>query len=161
MDTSHGHHINGTPLVTPRPDGARCGGFGICPVCSTEAAQVQNGIPGYNPDDVEGVKCDCIGPEGCARCRKEAMVTPTETRPEKAKRIVFDYVKPKLEKTDNISFVLEDVYVVQFCYILQNWKALVSTRLTDGMYYEVTYDAQQDQIYLDAYKKWENVLIPS
>lgn len=77
---------------------------------------------------------------------------------EKAMRIVFDYIQPRLEKTD--PDVNVGVYVVWFSKALQNWKALVSTTLPDGMYYEVTYDGDQQRAYLDAYKKFDNVTVP-
>ena len=51
---------------------------------------------------------------------------------------------------------IDDVYVVWFCKTLQNWKALCSTNHSDGMYYEVTYDGDKGNVYLDAYKKWDN-----
>jgi hypothetical protein len=28
------------------------------------------------------------------------------------------------------------------------------------MYYELTYNGDKDELYFDAYKKWENVCIP-
>lgn len=52
-----------------------------------------------------------------------------------------------------------DVYVVQFTYILGNYKALVSTTIPDGMYYEVTYNKMLNQTYIDAYRKVKNVSI--
>ena len=52
---------------------------------------------------------------------------------------------------------IEDVYIVWFCKVLQNWKALAGTHHGDGMYYEVTYDGDKDAAYVDAYKKWQNV----
>lgn len=77
-----------------------------------------------------------------------------------AKDIVFDYVTAHLEKTDtHVAFDEGDVYVVWFSKTLQNWKALVSTTLPDGMYYEVTYDGNLKQAYLDAYKKFDNVTV--
>lgn len=79
----------------------------------------------------------------------------------KARKIVYDYVKEHLDPTDNLLFVLDDVWVVWFCKTLQNWKALLSTSISDGMYYEVTYNGDKDEIYLDAYKKWENRRIPN
>ena len=61
---------------------------------------------------------------------------------------------------DEISAVTaEDVYVVWFCKTLQNWKALLSTDLPDGMYFEVTYNGDKKEAYLDAYKKIRNVKI--
>jgi hypothetical protein len=79
----------------------------------------------------------------------------------KAKKIVFGYVKSHLEKTDtHITFAEDEVYIVWFSKTLQNWKALLSTTLPDGMYYELTYDGDAEQVYLDAYKKFDNVTIP-
>ena len=46
-----------------------------------------------------------------------------------------------------------------FSKTLQNFKALVSTTVSDGMYYEVTYNGDKKELYLDAYKKWENSAI--
>lgn len=73
-----------------------------------------------------------------------------------AREIVLNYVSEHLDKTDNIQITLDDVYIVWFCKVLQNWKALVSTVLPDGMYYEVTYNGDKKEVYLDAYKKFDN-----
>jgi hypothetical protein len=80
---------------------------------------------------------------------------------EQAKFHVFMYIKAHLEKTDtHVKFKSDDVYVVWSCKVLQNWKALVSSALPDGMYYEVTYNGDQHETYIDAYKKFDNVKIP-
>lgn len=73
-----------------------------------------------------------------------------------AKKIVLDYTNEHIDKTDNVQIALDNVFVVWFCKTLQNWKALVSTNLPDGMYYEVTYNGDKKEVYLDAYKKFEN-----
>lgn len=52
-----------------------------------------------------------------------------------------------------------DVYVVWNCKTLQNNKALLSTTLPDGMYFETTYNGDKKEMYLDAYKKEKNVCI--
>lgn len=78
---------------------------------------------------------------------------------DKAIRIVTDYFNSHVEKTDNFKITEKDVFIVWFCKTLQNWKALVSTTVSDGMYYEVTYNGDKQETYLDAYKKWENVKI--
>lgn len=75
------------------------------------------------------------------------------------KKVVQDYFNDNVEKTDNMQITLDDVYVVWFSKTLQNFKALVSTTISDGMYYEVTYNGDKKEIYLDAYKKWENKCI--
>ena len=84
-----------------------------------------------------------------------------ETYLEKAQRLTFDFIKERLEKTDtHITFEVDEVYVVWFSKTLQNWKALLSTTLPDGMYYEVTYNGDMKETYIDAYKKFENVKVP-
>ena len=77
----------------------------------------------------------------------------------KAKRLVVNYYNSRVERTDDFEITEEDVFIVWFCKILQNWKALVSTTVSDGMYYEITYNGDKQETYLDAYKKWENVMI--
>lgn len=77
----------------------------------------------------------------------------------KAKQLIVDYFNQRAEKTDNVKITKDDVYIVWFSKTLQNWKALVSTTISDGMYYEVTYNGDKKETYIDAYKKWENVCI--
>lgn len=76
---------------------------------------------------------------------------------EKAIRLVKEYAIAHLDKSDDI--VDFDTYIVWQCKILQNWKFLLSTSLYDGMYYELTYNGDKKEWYLDAYKKFENVCI--
>ena len=78
---------------------------------------------------------------------------------ERAKQLVVNYFNNRVDKTDNVLIGDDDVYVVWFCKTLQNWKALLSTNVSDGMYYEVTYNGDKKETYLDAYKKWENCCI--
>ncbi len=78
----------------------------------------------------------------------------------RAKQVVVDYFNSRSERTNNFVLTADDVFIVWFCKALQNWKTLVSTTVSDGMYYEVTYNGDKKEIYLDAYKKWENVCIP-
>lgn len=58
--------------------------------------------------------------------------------------------------TDNPNITADNVYIVWYCKTLQNWKALASTTVMDGMYYELTFNGDANELYLDAYKKWQN-----
>lgn len=75
---------------------------------------------------------------------------------ELVKGVVRDYTNEHLDKTDGKQITTEDVFVVWYCKTLQNWKALASTTLLDGMYYELTLNGDREELYLDAYKKFEN-----
>lgn len=73
------------------------------------------------------------------------------------KEKVAEYFNEHKEKTDFTGIIkADDVYVVWYCKTLQNHKALLSTPAPDGMYYELTYNGNRNELYFDAYKKWEN-----
>ena len=72
----------------------------------------------------------------------------------RAIKIVRNYIIEHLDKSDPQPEF--DVFVVWKCKALQNWKFLISSTLFDGMYYELTYNGDKSEWYLDAYKKFEN-----
>ena len=71
--------------------------------------------------------------------------------------IVRDYILGHLDKSDPVPEF--EVYTVWKAKVLQNWKYLLSSTLSDGMYYELTYNGDKDEWYLDAYKKFQNCII--
>jgi len=80
--------------------------------------------------------------------------------PERARALVYDFIKDHLEITDtHVTFSIDEVYTVWFCKTLQNWKGMFSTTLPDGMYYEVTYNGDKGEAYIDAYKKFKNMKV--
>lgn len=89
------------------------------------------------------------------RNKKEGEITMQE----QAKKIVMEYFNSHVDKTDNKQITMNDVYVVWFSKTLQNWKALVSTTVSDGMYYEITHNGNENETYVDVYKKWENYTV--
>jgi hypothetical protein len=108
----------------------------------------------------------CLGPDVCAKCRAEAEKRgwkgyQSEKFPDTARRLVYEYISnvqyPK--SSAGVDLKLDDIYVVFFTYTLGNWKAMVSTRAFDGLYYEVTHNDASSETYLDAYQKINNVVI--
>ena len=75
----------------------------------------------------------------------------------KALEIVRNYITEHLDKSDPA--VEFEVYTVWKAKALQNWKYLISSTLFDGMYYELTYNGDKNEWYLDAYKKFENRVV--
>jgi len=78
---------------------------------------------------------------------------------ETSKELIVNYFNESVDKTDNIKISIDNVFIVWSCKTLQNFKALLSTTISDGMYYELTYNGDKKEWYLDAYKKWQNVCI--
>ena len=55
------------------------------------------------------------------------------------------------------SYISTDyVYVVWLNRTLQNNKALLSTIISDGMYFEITYNGDKNELYFDAYSHVHN-----
>lgn len=78
---------------------------------------------------------------------------------EKALQIVRDYINEHLDKSAPTPTF--EVFTVWKSKALQNWKYLISSTLFDGMYYELTYNGDKREWYFDAYKKFENRVIPA
>lgn len=77
----------------------------------------------------------------------------------RAMGIVAEYIEAHLDKSDPKPEY--NLFTVWKSKVLQNWKFLISTTLFDGMYYEVTFNGDKNEWYLDAYKKFENKCIPA
>lgn len=82
----------------------------------------------------------------------------------RAKHLVADYTNENLDKIyitkktlADLQILPSEVYVVWMAKTLQNSKALLSTNVSDGMYYELTYDGDKQKIYFDAYKNLQNI----
>lgn len=76
-----------------------------------------------------------------------------------AKKTVLAYVKSNDKTAYSSALTEDDIFIVWYCKTLQNHKALLSTPLPDGMYYEFTYNGDKDEAYLDAYRKVTNVVV--
>lgn len=72
---------------------------------------------------------------------------------------VIRYFNSRVDKTDNKVLKEDDVFVVWNCKTLKNNKALLSTTVSDGLYYEFTFNGNSEELYMDVYKKWENICI--
>ena len=75
------------------------------------------------------------------------------------KKTVADYANKHLDKSDGRQITEDDVFIVWMCKTLQNSKAMASTTLFDGMYYELTFNGNKGELYVDAYKKRENFMV--
>ena len=61
--------------------------------------------------------------------------------------------------TDNVSITIDDIYITSFSFVLGNMKALLSTNLPDGKYYEVTYNKEKREMYTDCYVRVKQHII--
>ena len=69
------------------------------------------------------------------------------------KEVVVNYFNENIEKTDGFKINTDSVFIVWFSKTLQNFKALVSTTVRDGMYYELTYNGNRKELYLGCLQK--------
>lgn len=148
--TSHGYQIPGTPVEGERPPVARCGGIRLCSKCKDEVAQ-------YNAASFPvSAKDFVLEPEV-----PMAFATDNGGNPDqyfqKAKELVIEkYNRDILDFGDTEPLREDEVFIVWFSKTLQNWKALLSTDRFDGRYYELTYNGDRLETYIDVYKKISN-----
>ena len=74
----------------------------------------------------------------------------------KAKIAVIHAYQRNDHRADSIELTPNDIYIVWFSKTLQNWKALLSTDLHDNRYYEVTFNGNTGEAYVDIYQKLTN-----
>lgn len=72
--------------------------------------------------------------------------------------IFLEKAKKCVEQTTN-EVLAEEMYIVWFCKTLQNWKALISTDVLNGVYWEVTHNGDKNETYVDTYFKSSNVCV--
>jgi len=142
--TSHGYHMPGTPRGNMPSGKKNCGGPEFCADCSKEV-----------------VKQVMIG----SRIEPEILLGDNSTNYQhKAMGLVRRYVMDNAVRPDGSASITAEelrfeVYVVWFAKTLQNWKALLATTLPDNRYYELTYNGDKGETYLDNYVKIDNVVI--
>ena len=133
--TSHGHPIPGSMAVEkgPLPVRARCGGPSMCRKCNAEMHEFY---------ELRNVSKETSVP-----------INAPDDFQEKAKRLLIDYVDSRHSTTF-------EVYIVWFVKVLQHWKALVCTNLPDDKYYELTYNGDRHETYIDEYVRVKNTVVP-
>ena len=68
----------------------------------------------------------------------------------RATSIVRNWYNAHVQMTPN------EIYVVWMVKVLRNNKAMLSSNHSDGRYFEVTWDGERENFYLDVYSRVEN-----
>lgn len=187
MNTSHGHHIPGTIHVEAEV-GVACGGPGACLECGKEQATAMAAISSANQLQVinevrvkeVSVVTNPANPNAVILNNpmqsrhipipemRDNPRTGVDTRkfdrraveryPDEAVQLVKNYLNHRLAE-DDFTYRTEEVYVVWFSKTLRNWKGLVATSRPDGKYFEVTYNSEKGETYIDAYMKTDNYVV--
>ena len=71
-------------------------------------------------------------------------------------RLVTQYMEEQLYEA--VSFT---VFIVWKCKTIQNWKYLCATTLPDGKYFELTYNGDKKEWYVDVYQKVDKQVVSS
>ncbi len=66
-----------------------------------------------------------------------------------------------LEGAYNEILTIDELHLVWFSKNLQNYKAVIVDLRDNQRYYEVTYNGDKDEMYLDFYEKQMNIKVPS
>jgi hypothetical protein len=83
---------------------------------------------------------------------QSGVVTPTDFQL-MAKQAVAKYYRTNILRLDDLPILEQDVFVVWFTKTLKNWKALCSTIIEDNRYFELTFNGETNELYVDEYHK--------
>lgn len=121
-------------------------------------------IPGsakenYEPEN----RVLCGGTMHCGICKTEVELFRSNTVVEDPmmmiKRFVTEYIDNHPSNQGKRRLPAYEVFIVTYTYILGGWKARAATTLPDGRYFELTLDVHKNEVYFDAYKHEEKVVI--
>jgi Family of unknown function (DUF6275) len=76
-----------------------------------------------------------------------------------AKRVVVENYNKHRDNKRSCPLTMEGVYIVWFTKVLGNWKAIVASPIIRGLLWEVSFSGQRNEVYIDVYKKLNNVKI--
>lgn len=65
----------------------------------------------------------------------------------------------KEDREGKIAIPAYSIFITWKCKTLQNYKYLLCTNLNDNKYYELTYNGDKRELYIDEYDKVNNVAI--
>ena len=68
--------------------------------------------------------------------------------------------KSVVEYLEEFAITTDDVSIVWLNKTLQNWKAVLVPMPIFGIYFECTYNGDEEELYFDAYKSEYNKIIP-
>ena len=74
----------------------------------------------------------------------------------KAKKLVARNFNTSHLAAGGLKADADNFYITWFAKVLGNWKAMVSTDLVDDQYWEVTYNGEKKEAYVDHYEKVSN-----
>lgn len=79
----------------------------------------------------------------------------------KAAQAILDYWNTRFADSYlAVPYTRNDLVTVWFCYILGGWKTLMFINSDPGNYFEVTYNRDKGEMYIDHYVKVMNIAIP-
>jgi hypothetical protein len=76
-----------------------------------------------------------------------------------AKRLVADNYNAHQDEEETPPLTIDDLYIVWFSKVLNNWRAQVQSSLVRGLLWMVTYNGPKNEAYIEVYRKINNTKV--
>jgi Family of unknown function (DUF6275) len=77
-----------------------------------------------------------------------------------AKTLVADNYNDHHDETETPPLDVDDIYIVWWVKVLNNWKAVLASSVVRGMVWMVSFNGGKSEAYIEIYRKINNVKVP-
>lgn len=77
-----------------------------------------------------------------------------------AKQLVVDNHNNHHDADQMPRLTVDMVHIVWYAKVLGNWKAIIASPVRKGLLYEVSFDGEKNEAYVDVYRKINNSRVP-
>lgn len=76
-----------------------------------------------------------------------------------AKRLVMENYNEHHNEEESPPLIIDDLYIIWFTKVLNNWRAQVASSVVRGLVWMVTYNGSKSEAYIEVFRKINNTKV--